>query len=160
MQPKRLQPRFLGEGYVDPDRPDRGWIRVITELDTRRALVDIARERNVSLSTIVREALWSYLGLTTYRGDGMIRFNGQKSPERRQRVEHGQPLDDIFPLLLTEHRKTSTIYAVQMPIAFEVDTLEGLLTGKAGDWLAVGQAGEMYPIDGAIFAATYEQAES
>lgn len=160
MHPKRLQPRLLtngADGYVDPDRPDRGWIRVVTELETRRMLVGIARERNVSLSTIVREALWAYLGYTTYKGEGMVRFNGQKNPERRQRVEHGQPLDDVFPLLMAEYRKTSTIYAVQMPIEFEVDTLEGLHSGKRGDWLAVGQAGELYPIDGAIFAATYQQ---
>lgn len=161
MQPKRLQPSLLrsGEGYTDPEHPDRGWIRVVTEMDLRLKLVKMARERNVSLSSIVREALWAYTGATVRKGEGMIRFNGSKNPDRRRRVERGHPLDDVFPLMLAEFRKTSSIYAVKMPVAFEVDTLEGLHTGKPGDWLAVGLVGEMYPIDGDVFASSYQPIE-
>lgn len=60
----RMQRRLLnngGEGYADPDRPNRGWIRVLTELELRLALIEIAKSRNVSLSAVVREALWAYI---------------------------------------------------------------------------------------------------
>ena len=55
------------------------------------------------------------------------------------------------------YRKTSITYAVQIGEPFQVHTLEGLHDGKAGDWLAVGLHGEMYPIDADVFAATYEE---
>lgn len=84
-----------------------------------------------------------------------VGFNGKKNPERRQRAESGQL--SVLGAPFKEYRKTSTTFAVRMEEAFEVDTLEGMHTGKAGDWLAVGQAGELYPIDGAVFAATYEE---
>lgn len=64
MRGRRMQDERLtngAPGYYDPRRPDRGWIRVVTERDTRVKLVRIARKRNVSLSTVVREALWEYL---------------------------------------------------------------------------------------------------
>ena len=60
----RMQRRLLdngGAGYSDPDRPDRGWIRVLTELELRVELIEIAKQRNVSLSTVVREALRAYV---------------------------------------------------------------------------------------------------
>jgi hypothetical protein len=37
-----------------------------------------------------------------------------------------------------------------------VDTLEGLMTARPGDWIIRGVAGELYPCKPAIFAATYE----
>lgn len=43
----------------------------------------------------------------------------------------------------------------RMPEEFEVHTLEGVMRGKAGDWLMTGAAGEMYPCDAAIFDRTY-----
>jgi hypothetical protein len=62
MNRSRLQRRLVnGSGYADPDRPNRGWIRVLTELELREQLIEIAKERNVSLSTVVREALWKYI---------------------------------------------------------------------------------------------------
>ena len=39
---------------------------------------------------------------------------------------------------------------------FKVATLEGVMQGKAGDWLVVGVNGEMYPIDNEIFQKTYD----
>ena len=97
----------------------------------------------------------------------MIRFDGKKNPERRKNLEtHGrigltgstnETYESVVPDF-REYRKTSTTYATRMDEPFEVDTLEGLHTGKAGDWLAIGQAGELYPIDAVVFAATYEEA--
>jgi hypothetical protein len=53
-------------------------------------------------------------------------------------------------------KKKTTIRAVQVACPFEVETLEGLMQGKALDWLAVGVNGEMYPIAADIFEKTYE----
>lgn len=95
----------------------------------------------------------------------MIAFDGKKDPDRRRAVENGAAVVQLLGAdgeliaerqTLKEYRKTSTIYAVRLDREFEVDTIEGTHTAKAGDWLAVGQAGELYPIDGAVFAATYE----
>ena len=55
-----------------------------------------------------------------------------------------------------EYRKTATINAVQIDHAFTVDTLEGTFTGKPGDWLAEGIAGERWIIDDKIFIKTYK----
>lgn len=45
-------------------------------------------------------------------------------------------------------------YQINEP--FEVETLEGTLKGKSGDWLMVGIHGEMYPIASEIFEKTYD----
>ena len=39
---------------------------------------------------------------------------------------------------------------------FEVETLEGIMQAKAGDYLVVGFKGEMWPIKKDIFEDTYE----
>jgi len=83
----------------------------------------------------------------------MIRFSGYKDPARRAAAESEGGLNDFRP-----YRKTTLTYAVRIPEEFEVETLEGLHTGKAGDWLAIGPAGEMYPIDAEVFSASYEPA--
>jgi hypothetical protein len=93
----------------------------------------------------------------------MKRFDGNKNATRRLLLEGGEPLaeplrdGEIFVVDMKQYRKTSTIYAVRMESDFEVDTLEGCMTGKGGDWLACGAGGELYPIDGSLFAVTYEE---
>jgi len=52
-----------------------------------------------------------------------------------------------------------TIEAVRMMAAFEVETLEGTMQGKAGDWLITGIAGEQYPCDDTIFRGSYVPAK-
>lgn len=47
------------------------------------------------------------------------------------------------------------IKAARVPEEFEVETLEGTMRGKAGDYLVIGVAGEMYPVDKEIFEKTY-----
>ena len=97
-----------------------------------------------------------------------IRINGKKDPDRRKAIEkHGTvdiPImvgDDSVNLQMWPQafRKTALTYALPMAEPFIVDTLEGVHEGKAGDYLAIGAAGEMYPIDAAVFAATYEAVE-
>lgn len=53
-------------------------------------------------------------------------------------------------------KKPIAIQVVQINEPFEVETLEGLMKGKAGDWLVVGVNGEMYPIADDIFKKTYD----
>lgn len=56
-------------------------------------------------------------------------------------------------------KKPIVIRAKRMPIAFFVDTKEGMMKGKAGDFLVIGIEGEKYPVDNAIFYKTYEAAD-
>jgi len=56
-------------------------------------------------------------------------------------------------------KKPIPIKAVQMPDEFEVETLEGPMQGKAGDYLLIGIKGEMYPCDREIFEETYQLIE-
>lgn len=56
----------------------------------------------------------------------------------------------------TAVKKPIPLRCVQIHEPFTVETMEGTLSGKAGDWLMVGVEGEMYPIDRAIFEKTYD----
>jgi hypothetical protein len=40
----------------------------------------------------------------------------------------------------------------------QIETLEGVMTAKAGDWIIRGIKGELYPCKADIFEATYESA--
>ena len=48
------------------------------------------------------------------------------------------------------------IKVFQMPEPFVVETKEGTMEGKAGDYLMIGIQGEMYPCDQEIFNKTYQ----
>ena len=53
-------------------------------------------------------------------------------------------------------KKPIPVKCYQMNEPFEVETMEGTLKGKAGDYLMIGVRGEMYPCDKEIFHETYE----
>ena len=53
-------------------------------------------------------------------------------------------------------KKPIPVKCYQMNEAFEVETMEGTLKGKAGDYLMIGVRGEMYACDKEIFNETYE----
>ncbi len=53
-------------------------------------------------------------------------------------------------------KKPIALRCVQINEPFEVQTMEGLMNGKKGDWLMIGVQGEMYPCDNLIFEKTYE----
>lgn len=53
-------------------------------------------------------------------------------------------------------KKPIPIKCIQIDEPFLVETLEGTMKGKKGDWLMVGINGEMYPCDKDIFEKTYE----
>ena len=48
------------------------------------------------------------------------------------------------------------IRCVQIDEDFEVETMEGVLKAKKGDWLMVGVKGEVYPCANSVFKATYD----
>jgi hypothetical protein len=89
-----------------------------------------------------------------------MRLDGRRKPERRSDAAFGTwgiVLSNGKYLTAAQYKKTGTIFAIQIPEDFEVETLEGVMRGKAGSWLAVGADGEMWPIDNAIFSKTYER---
>lgn len=53
-------------------------------------------------------------------------------------------------------KKPIAIRCIQIHEPFQVETMEGTMKGKKGDWLIVGVQGEMYPIDKSIFEKTYD----
>ena len=71
----------------------------------------------------------------------MINFNSKNPPELDFKKAVKKPI---------------AIQCCQIHEPFEVETLEGRLKGKKGDWLMVGIHGELYPCDREIFAKTYD----
>ena len=61
--------------------------------------------------------------------------------------------EDVAPKWNT-YQKTAPIIAKQMTKAFRVNTKEGPVSGKAGDFLCIGVENEMWPIDQDIFHKT------
>jgi len=89
---------------------------------------------------------WVHLSVTPKRG--------RRASVRR--VALRKINDDTEVDFTGEFMKISPIKAVKMDEAFEVETLEGTMKGKAGDWLAEGVEGERWPIDADIFSRTYK----
>ena len=46
---------------------------------------------------------------------------------------------------------------ITYPLFCEIETLEGRMIGKEGDWIIKGVKGEIYPCKPDIFEATYEK---
>ena len=68
---------------------------------------------------------------------------------------------EIHKLFKTEFVKRPVVVkAIRMPEDFEVETLEGVMRGKKGDWLIQGVAGELYPCKDDIFRKTYDLANN
>lgn len=56
-------------------------------------------------------------------------------------------------------KKPIPVRCIQINEPFVVETLEGALQGKAGDYLMIGIEGEMYPCSREIFEQTYDVIE-
>ena len=54
-------------------------------------------------------------------------------------------------------KKPVIIHAKKVGVPFDVETLEGTMSGKAGDFLIIGVRGERYPCDASIFLETYDE---
>ena len=53
-------------------------------------------------------------------------------------------------------KRPVVVFAAQMDEPFEVETLEGVMRGNAGDYLICGVKGEFYPCKPDIFEQSYE----
>lgn len=53
-------------------------------------------------------------------------------------------------------KKPMTVFAKVVDVPFQVATLEGTMTGQAGDYLMRGVEGELYPCAKAIFEKSYD----
>jgi len=53
-------------------------------------------------------------------------------------------------------KKPVVIEATQITEELKIETLEGVMIGKVGDWLITGVNGEKYPCKNDIFQKTYE----
>ena len=53
-------------------------------------------------------------------------------------------------------KKPIPVRCIQLQEPFQIETMEGLMQGKPGDYLIIGIKGEMYPCDKTIFEETYE----
>lgn len=69
------------------------------------------------------------------------------------RVFQGDKLSYVFKKYI---KKPIPIQAIQISEPFEVQTLEGLMKGKAGDYLIRGVQGEYYICDKDVFMYTYQ----
>lgn len=56
-------------------------------------------------------------------------------------------------------KKPIKIKCVQILEPFEVETLEGKMTGQKNDWLMIGINGELYPCANDVFQKTYTLCE-
>lgn len=54
-------------------------------------------------------------------------------------------------------RKVALTKARKMDVPFTVETLEGTMDGKAGDYLCLDTKGHPYPCDAEVFHASYAQ---
>lgn len=66
---------------------------------------------------------------------------------------------DNWVLFEPVRKEPITVHACQMPFSqgFVVTTLEGVMSGKQGDYLMVGVNGEKYPCRKDIFEKTYKK---
>lgn len=67
----------------------------------------------------------------------------------------GTPFDALPPKHHVR-KKPVMVEAIEMHEGFTVETLEGVMTGNAGDFLITGVNGEHYPCKPDIFHKTYD----
>jgi len=64
--------------------------------------------------------------------------------------------DSKLPFMINVQKKPVIVKACQILEPFEVETMEGVMKGKANDMLIQGIKGELYPCDLDVFLETYE----
>lgn len=71
---------------------------------------------------------------------------------------------EITSMIFSEHlrarkyrKRPLVIEAVQMPVDFEIDSEEGKMSGKEGDYVIRGIQGEVYSCKKEIFQASYDE---
>jgi len=84
-------------------------------------------------------------GVPLGRDDAYIVLNG-----------HGTLLPEPIQVV----KKQIPVLARKMETAFTVETVEGVMRGKPGDYLMTGIDGEMYPCDAGIFDRSYDRIDN
>lgn len=69
------------------------------------------------------------------------------------------PLDDDMAWQ-SWRKRPLIVRACRTYVERQIHTLEGVMTAKDGDWIIEGIAGELYPCDAEIFAATFEAVDA
>jgi len=82
-------------------------------------------------------------------------YDGEDEDDGRRLEISGSEVDPDELEWDQVHKKPVAVEAVEIPAPFEVETLEGTMSGQAGDILIRGVEGEIYPCDPGIFASTY-----
>ena len=95
------------------------------------------------------------MAITETIAQGYININPPKNPERTVKVA-GKKWDVDIKTFRKFMKKAIPIHAKMITEPFEVETIEGIMHGKPGDFLIIGVRGETYPCDHDIFKETYE----
>lgn len=97
---------------------------------------------------------------TTSRGDEMQALPGdwiiEGHDERIHSVRNEEFVASHYKLGASRWRRTGLVDAVRADRRLRVDTLEGVATAEAGDWIVRGGRGEHWVVPAAGFAALYE----
>jgi hypothetical protein len=81
-------------------------------------------------------------------------LKGHQGMDPRERTTAAALAD---PANFGTYRKTAITRARQMDAPFTVATTEGVMEGKAGDYLCLDTKGNPYPCAREVFEASYEQ---
>ena len=81
----------------------------------------------------------------------------RKFRKRPVTVEAMQITDAASVLDIEEWINSSTVGFNTNPPTIWIDTLEGRMEGKVGDWIIKGVNGEFYPCKNEIFIKTYQE---
>lgn len=74
----------------------------------------------------------------------------------KEEVDYNKITPNNFDGFVKVKKKPITVYALQVNKEFEVNSKEGLVKGKANDWLMIGVEGERYICDDNILKKTYD----
>jgi hypothetical protein len=87
----------------------------------------------------------------------MKTINGQPGSYPLGEDDTEEPLRDIKLGRVGEYRKTATVRMACLMEDVEIETPEGVMSAKTGDYLAQHQDGHAWPIKRETFESTYEQ---
>lgn len=82
----------------------------------------------------------------------------EESIEEGSDEEESEDSEEESPVLYFR-KKPVIVQAQQTKKRIKIDTPEGVMTARPGDWIITGVAGEQYPCDADIFARTYSQCD-
>lgn len=124
---------------------DRKAALAISKMDNPKNIEKLARIGDRHAEQVLRPQLFPRsFDLTTKPEEGVLRFTAGK--------RHRLSFDKVI-------KKPVVVKAVRIDQPFEVESMEGVMTGKPGDYLMQGVNGEYYVCDQAIFRKTYKKVD-